>query len=182
MVIGVLTAALLTLPLQAIALDAGEFHLYGTSKSGIAFDVTPYGDDTAGDPESRQGFRSQFVRWVKAGEVSEMKPNRVCTATDATGRCMRSELMHRLGRCTVWLAPSYKLVCTPGPLPLSGVAYAGEKLDASRVTELADAHELYMSFLRRYDGARPVLAAAYRCKEGCKDSLPATLIFLWLGD
>ena len=86
-----LTAALLTLPLQAIALDAGEFHLYGTSKSGIAFDVTPYGDDTAGDPESRQGFRSQFVRWVKAGEVSEKKPNRVCTATDATGRCMRSE-------------------------------------------------------------------------------------------
>src|SRR5437773_12110525 len=84
MVIGVLTAALLTLPLQAIALDAGEFHLYGVSKSGIAFDVTPYGDDTAGDPESRQGFRSQFVRWVKAGEVSEMKPHRVCTATDAT--------------------------------------------------------------------------------------------------
>ena len=176
------TVVLLTVPLQAIALEASEFHLYGISKSRIAFDVTPYGEDFVGDPESEQGFRSQFVRWVKAGESTELKPSRVCTAMDATGKCIRSELMHRVGRCSVWLAPSYKVSCAPGQLAFSGVTYAGEKLDASIVSELADARELYRSFLRRYDGARPVLAAVYRCKVGCKDSFPATLIFLWLGD
>jgi hypothetical protein len=177
-----LIAALLTAPLQAIALEAGEFHLYGVNKAGIAFDMTPYGEGSVGDPDSRQGFRGQFASWVKPREASVLKPRRVCTAEDARGQCVRWELMHRVGRCTVWLAPSYRIACAAGGLPMSGVTYAGEKVDASRVGEIADARELYESFLRRYDGARPELAAVYRCKAGCKDSLPATLIFLWLGD
>ena len=177
-----LIAALLTVPLQAIALDAGEFHLYGVNKAGVAFDITPYGDGSVGDPDSERGFRSQFVRWVKAGEATEPKPSRVCTAIDARGQCVRWELMLRVGRCTVWLRSSYRISCDAGNLPLSGVTYSGEKLDASRVRTITHAHELYKSFLRRYNGARPVLAAVYRCKEGCADSLPATLILLWLGD
>src|SRR5882672_1604305 len=177
-----LIAVLLTVPLQAIALEAGEFHLYGVNKAGIAFDMTPNGDGSVGDPDSKRGFRSQFVSWVKPREISVLKPSRVCTAEDATGQCVRWELMHRVGRCTVWLAPSYRITCAAGGLPMSGVTYVGEKLDESSVSESADARELYKSFLRRYDGASPGPAAVYRCKEGCKDSLPLTLIFLWLGD
>ncbi len=177
----VFAVALLTIPLQVIALEDSEFHLYGISKSGMAFDVTPY-DDGAGDPSSKAGYASQFVRWVKAGETSALKPNRVCTARDRYGQCVRWKLMHRVGRCTVWLAPSYRVSCATDGQLFSGVTYVGEKLDESRVAKLADANKLYQSFLRRYGGARPILAAIYRCKEGCTDSLPATLLFMWLGD
>jgi len=177
-----LIAALLLVSLRANALDASEFHLYGHSKAGVAFDITPYGDSAAGDPESKRGFTSQMVTWLRAGDANTLKPSRVCTAKDATGQCVRWELMHPVGRCTVRLAPSYEVVCADGRQPLSGAKYTGEGLDASRVGEKADVHALYEAFLRRHDGARPGLAAVYRCKEGCKDEVPATLIFLWLGD
>ena len=179
----VLLAALLAVPLRAVALDAGEFHLYGVNKAGIAFDITPNGEDAAGDPESKQGYRGEYVGWVKGKEASVAKPSRVCTAMDSRGQCVRWEQMYAAGRCTVWLAPDYRVTCAAGmPLPLTGITYAGEKLEASRVSKIPDAHRLYKSFLRRYDGARPILAAVYRCKEGCNDAVPATLLFLWLGD
>lgn len=183
MLIRALIAASLTIPSLALALEEGEFHLYGINKAGLAFDITPY-KDWIGDPDKRQGLTSQFVMWVKPVEASALnpKPDRVCTAEDSTSQCVRWEFMQRVGRCTVWLAPSYRVVCARDSLRLSGVTYAGEKLDTSRVRKISDAHELYRSFLRRYAGARPGLAAVYRCKEGCKDSLPPTLIFLWLGD
>ena len=181
MMIRVFALALFTIPLQAIALEESEFHLYGISKSGMAFDVTPY-DHGAGDPDSNAGYTSQFARWVKAGEASPLKPTRTCTASDGYGRCVRWESMHRVGRCTVWLAPSYRVSCATDGQLFSGLTYVGEKLDESRVAKVADANKLYKSFLRRYDGARPDLAAVFRCKEGCTDSLPQALIFLWLGD
>jgi hypothetical protein len=171
-----LVTVLLTIPLRAIALEAGEFHLYGITKAGMAFDITPHFTEPfdhpanpVGDPESKRGFRSYFVRWGGCTEKAD-------------GQCISWKMLNRVGRCTVWLAPSYRISCASTPLPLSGATYAGEGLDESRVSGIADANKLYRSFLRKYDGARPVLAAVYRCTQGCSEALPATLIFLWLGD
>ena len=171
-----LLVALLTIPLRATALEASEFHLYGINNAGKAFDLTPHftepfdnPSNPVGDPDSKQGFRSHFVRWGGCTEKAE-------------GQCIGWKMLDRVGRCTVWLAPTYRISCAPGSLPLSGATYAGEALDESRVSTVPDANKLYRSFLRKYEGARPILAAVYRCTQGCKETVPATLIFLLLGD
>lgn len=183
MIIRALIAALLIISPPALAIEAGEFHLYGINKAGLAFDITPH-EGWVGDPDKSQGLTSQFVMWLKSEETVTLnpKPDRICTATDLTRQCLRWEFMRRLGRCTVWLAPSYRVVCVRDGQPLSGVTYVGEKVGVSRIQKISDARKLYESFLRRYDGASPGVAAVYRCKEGCTASLPPTLIFLWLGD
>ena len=181
MLLRALLATALAAPLQAFAIDVDEFHLYGINKAGIAFDITTYAEVGVGDPMTKRGYTNNFVTWVKGNEPALVNPSRVCTADQGPGRCFRWESMYPVGRCTVWLAPSYKIACEKGGLPLSGVTYEGEKLDAKRVGKVPDAQALYKSFLRRYRGAGG-LGAAYRCKEGCSDSVPGVLIFLWLGD
>ena len=175
-----LIAVLLAFPVQAVALDSSEFHLYGINKAGSVFDITPYGDESVGDPESEGGFNSQMVRWFKRQEVGDLQPRTVCTANDAVGKCVRRSFMQPVGRCTVRLKPAYTLSCESGAM--SGMTFRGEGLDATGLRAMPDADSLYKSFQRRYEGARPVVAARYRCQEGCKSTFPATLIFLWLGD
>src|SRR3954466_244259 len=96
-----LAAGLIVLPLSALALEPGEFHLYGINKAGLVFDMTPYQGGASGDPATARGFTSRFANWVKPGEATLIKPQRICTGRQTPDECLRWALMHPAGRCSV---------------------------------------------------------------------------------
>jgi hypothetical protein len=156
--IGLLAVA----PISAFALESDEFHLYGQTSAGSFLDITPFGDNvgTEGDPDSDAGISGTFFLWKEAG-TNDMKAVPI-------------------GRCQVRNAATYTFSCASGTGLFQGVAYVGEKIDDRTVMRNPDAKKLYRAWLAKMDHG--AAAAYYRCKEGCTDKIPKSLIFVWYGD
>jgi len=143
-------------PLQVMALDSNEFHLYGRAKDGTVFDITPSGT-TSGDPEEAGGIHGPFLRW-RSG----------------------TSLPDQIGMCRVENRRPYTFRCEAGPGPFGGVEYEGEEVTSASIKSNAELSALRKRWLRSKEYGDPT--AAYRCKSGCTDALPRTLIFIWYGD
>jgi len=63
---------------------------------------------------------------------------------------------------------------------LSGVTYEGRPVTDSQLDAYPEAKKLYRTFIKQYEYG--LLAAVYRCKNGCGPSVPPNLIFVWRGD
>lgn len=151
--------ALTLVSASAYAVDSLEFQLFGVAANGRQFDIRPYSEDTYsdGDVNDPEGIHGKFFAYIGTA---------------------KKESHTFVGACSVRHKEAYIFSCSPGDALMSGVVYEGQPLeDAKRHPE---AKKLYRAFIARYEyGA---LAALYRCKRGCKATLPSYLIFVWRGD
>ena len=159
-----LATALSLLPLRAMALDSNEFHLYGRSKNGGVFDITPFGPrgelSTSGDPDQPEGIHGRFYRWrsLRKDESSAVQ----------------------IGVCRVENRKPYTFSCKAGHGLLAGAVYEGEKVTSTSIKRNPEALTLYKQWLRSKAYGDP--AAFYTCKSGCTDAIPTSVIFVWYGD
>jgi hypothetical protein len=155
--------AILTLALsaRALALDSMEFHLYGSTKSEVMFDVRPFGKDSwaKGGVREPDGLHGDFFRWVGSEQEGRFVP---------------------VGSCTVKEQKAFDFRCKKGNYSLSGVAYTGDPLDESKLDQIPEAKKLWRAFIKRYGYGK--LGALFRCSEGCTESIPPYLILGRRGD
>ena len=158
-----LISAVLLFPLRALALESDEFHLFGVTPTGAPFDITPFNEQTAaaGDADSEKGIVGIFYVWEPFGNPK------------ATGEA--------IGNCRVRnTTTSYSFSCEPGKGRLAGTLYVGEKIDARTLKHYPEAQRLYDAWTKKMEYGDP--SAYYRCKQGCTNAIPKSLIFVWYGD
>jgi len=143
-------------PLQVLAIDSNEFHLYGRAKDGTVFDITPSGI-ASGDPGEPGGIHGPFLRWHSDKYLPD-----------------------QIGACRVENRRPYRFSCEAGDGPFGGVVYEGEEVTSASIKSNAELSALRKRWLRSNEHGDPT--AVYRCKSGCTDALPRTLIFIWYGD